>query len=457
MKKFILLLFFVFLYGETLSLNPQEKALLQKYPITCISTGTWAPFNLWENNKFTGIGFDYWNLIRKRLGIKNGCKLASSWMEVLEEIKNKQADMTVATQPTKDRLEYAVFSKPYVTYPIVIATKNNIGFIHDLNILKNKKIAIGKDFTVDTILKEHYSHIDVEYVKSIDEALCKVENEEVFATIEILPVLAYNINKEKFQDLKISGSIPYDFSVSLMFQKEFAPLIPLINRAIDSITEEEKIRINKRWINIHHSKKISSTYFYMLLVSALLVVMFFTIWLFVLKKEIIKKNKKEKELKKLVSVDSLTNIFNRYMLDNALDKEILLAQRYNAPLSIIFFDIDGFKGINDTYGHKVGDFILKELSEVVSNSIRKSDIFGRWGGDEFLIILVNTKEEDAKTFAKNLELRIAKHDFTEHIPVRCTFGIASYKEGDTRIDMIKRVDANYYKEKHLKFKIESEY
>jgi polar amino acid transport system substrate-binding protein len=231
----------------------------------------------------------------------------------------------------------------------------------------------------------------------------------------------------------------------------------LINKAIDSITKEEKNKINERWIQIHHSKKISSIYFYILLATASLVVLFFAIWLFLLKREIIKKNQKEKELKKIISIDSLTNIFNRYMLDNTLNKEILLAERYDAPLSIIFFDIDGFKNINDTYGHKVGDYILKEFSKVIVNSIRKSDVFGRWGGDEFLIILVNTKEEYAKIFAKNLEVKIAKHHFVEHIPLRCTFGVASYQKNDTPVDIIKRVDENFYKEKNLKSKIESEY
>jgi len=457
MRKIIFLLLFTFLYAETIPLTPQEKKLLNTYPFTCISTGSWAPFNVWENHKFRGIGFDYWNLIRKKLDIENGCTLASNWTEVLDAIKNKKADITVSTQATKDRLEYAVFSKPYVTYPIVIATRSNIGFIHDIDILKDKKIAIGKGYTVDTILKENYPDLNIIYVESIDEALQKVENGEVFATLEILPVLAYKINKETFNNLKISGSIPYNFSVSLMFRKDYAVVVPLINKAIDAITKEEKNMVNERWLKIHHTKKVFGDYFYILLIITALIIGFFLIWLFFLKKEISKKEKKERELKMLVRVDSLTKVFNRYMIDRTLDKEILLSKRYNTPLSIIFFDIDGFKSINDTYGHKIGDYVLKELSEVVSNYIRKSDIFGRWGGDEFLIILIHTKEEDAETFAKSIENKIAKHDFIKHIPVTCTFGVTSYEKKDNRSDMINRVDKKYYQEKDLKIKREYKY
>jgi len=451
MKKILfLLLFSLLLYADTLPLTFQEKELINTQSFNCISTGSWAPFNLWENNQFTGIGFDYWNLLRQRLNIKSECQHVSSWVEVLEKIKNKSADVTVATQSTKERLEYAVFSKPYAIYPIVIVTKNDIGFIHDLDILKDKKIAIGKDFTVDTILKEHYPHLNIVYVKSIEDALEKVEQGEVFASIDILPVLAYNINKEKFSNLKISGSTPYNFSVSFMFQKEYEMLLPIINKAIDSISKEEKNIINERWLKIHRSEKTFSTYSYVFFV----LILFFAIRLFLLQKEVIKKNRKEKELKKLVNIDSLTNIFNRYMLDNTLDKEISLSERHKTPLSIIFFDIDGFKSINDTYGHKVGDSILKELSNVIRLTIRKSDIFCRWGGDEFLIVLINTEEENAKKLAKNIEIKIKKYKFKKDIPVHCTFGITSYKKGDIREDMIKRVDEIYYKEKNLKRKKE---
>ncbi len=450
MKNFIFIFIFIFTYAQPLSLTSEEKKLLEQHPVKCISTGLWAPFNLLENGKLVGIGFDYWNLIRKKLGIKNGCKKAKKWTQVLTEIKEKKSDMTIASAPTPERLKYAIFSKPYVTYPIVIATKNDVGFIHDINLIKDKTIAIGKGYAVANILKQYYPELKVKYVESIDEALRLVSESKVFATLEIFPVIAYKLNKNKFYNLKISGSIPHDFPVSIMLRKDYTWLIPLINKAIDTINKEEENTINERWVKLHHIKKVSSKYFYILLIGAFITVLFFSIWLFVLQKKIINKDEKEKELKKLVSIDSLTSIFNRYMLDVTLDKEIALAKRYHTPLSIVFFDINGFKTINDVCGHKKGDYVLKELSTFVSKSVRQSDIFGRWGGDEFLIILVNTTKEDAIIFAKNIDSKIKQYDFKDSLNVSCTFGVTSYQDGDNRETIIKRADEQFYKEKNLK-------
>jgi len=165
------------------------------------------------------------------------------------------------------------------------------------------------------------------------------------------------------------------------------------------------------------------------------------------KKEIIQKNRTERKLKKLVNIDSLTRIFNRHMLDATLDTEIALVQRHGNPLCVVFFDIDDFKNINDRYGHKVGDSILKELSQLIAKMIRKSDVFGRWGGDEFLLILLETKEEDALIFAEHLDKVIQEHHFRRDISISCSFGVTCYKNGDTRESLMSRVDKYFYNTK----------
>lgn len=118
MKYIVFLLLFVFSSAQTLSLTPEEEHILKIHTLKCVSTGAWAPFNLVENGKPVGIGLEYWTLIRKKLHLPSNCRIVKNWNEVLREIEQKKADMTIATQPTPKRLEYARFSKPYVTYPI---------------------------------------------------------------------------------------------------------------------------------------------------------------------------------------------------------------------------------------------------------------------------------------------------------------------------------------------------
>ena len=447
MKYIIFLLLFTFVYPQSIILTPQEKEILKTHPLRCISTGLWAPFNLYENDKLVGIGFDYWNLIREKLGIKNECKKAENWKQVLSEIQNKTSDLTIASQETLERLKYAVFSKPYVKYPLVIATKNTVGFIHNIELVKDKVIAMPRAYATTSLLLENHSYLNIEYTDSIDKALSLVEEGKAFATIDILPVIAYKINENNFDTLKISGSIPEYFSVSIMLRKDYAILLPLINKAIDSIRQKEKNKIHEKWIMLHDDPKIPSTYFYILLFGSFFVFSLFGRWAFLLKKEIVKKNKREEELKKLVNIDSLTGIFNRHMLDKTLEYNIALAQRYGAPLSVIFFDIDQFKKINDTHGHEFGDYVLKEIAKYVQKNIRKTDIFGRWGGDEFLIIILEAEENNTAEFAKNIDNLIRKHTFKNNVNVTCSFGVSSYKDEDTLQSIMSRVDTRFYESK----------
>ena len=444
MKKTVLLFLLFLILPHALTLSPQEQSLIKKHPLRCISTSQWAPFNLMEDRRLAGIGIDYWHLIQQKLHIKSPCTLAKNWSEVLYAIKHHTADITIATQNTQNRLSYASFSKPYARYPIVIVTKNDAGFIDDISLLKNKTIVVGKNYSVAEILKKQYPNLHVTYVETIDAALQSVDQERAFATIEILPVVAYKLNKEAFPDLKISGSLSSRFSVSLMIRKDYEILLPLINRAIDAITEKEKRSINKKWIVFKKKAMLPRSYFYLLLISSGALFLFFSIWLYLLKKEISGKDKVTEQLKTLVTIDSLTSTCNRYMFDITLDKEIELSKRHHYRLSLIFFDIDNFKQINDHYGHKTGDIILKALAKVASQSIRKSDTLCRWGGDEFIIILHNTEEETARKLADNLDLLIRSHSFTSGIALSCSFGVTSFRVGETREALMERIDRLLY-------------
>jgi len=123
------ILFFLFL---VVFINAQK--------ITVVTTKCWEPFNMVENGKLEGIGVDFWKIVAKQAKIDYSFKIVDKWCDVLDAIKKSKAALTVSAGITPERKKYAVFSKPYVEYPLVIATKNNVGFIFDLNYLKNKKL-----------------------------------------------------------------------------------------------------------------------------------------------------------------------------------------------------------------------------------------------------------------------------------------------------------------------------
>ncbi len=158
----------------------------------------------------------------------------------------------------------------------------------------------------------------------------------------------------------------------------------------------------------------------------------------------------EKDIyKELSEIDALTQIYNRRAMDAKLTELLNLAKRYNRPLSIIMFDIDRFKNINDTFGHSTGDLILKELAASAKENLRNTDFFARYGGEEFVVIAPETPLKTAKELAERLRSKVVEHDFKIGRGVTVSLGVASLMEGDDERGIVHRVDSALYKAKEL--------
>ena len=157
--------------------------------------------------------------------------------------------------------------------------------------------------------------------------------------------------------------------------------------------------------------------------------------------------KSAKALKILATTDPLTKIANRHKLNMVMDILIHRSQRYNLPLSIIFFDIDSFKKINDKLGHETGDEILVELSALVTSTIRSADLLARWGGEEFIILLPETNHAQARELAEKLRKIIHEHHFVITARLSCSFGVTQLRQDDDEASLLKRVDTALYSAK----------
>jgi len=157
------------------------------------------------------------------------------------------------------------------------------------------------------------------------------------------------------------------------------------------------------------------------------------------------------EIYRLTTVDSLTQVYNKRYLLETMEREIARAHRYENELSIVMFDLDHFKDVNDTHGHLAGDHILRELSLEIRNRIRQSDIMGRYGGEEFVIILTNTGLNDAISFAENVRKCIQQHSFNfedKNIPITISLGVAQLEKNmETPEALIEKADTNLYRAK----------
>ncbi len=143
--------------------------------------------------------------------------------------------------------------------------------------------------------------------------------------------------------------------------------------------------------------------------------------------------------------DSLTQTYNPLYFNKILDLEINKVKRYGSPFSIIFFDLDHFKKINDTFGHPVGDKVLRSTADIVSFINRSTDIFARYGGEEFIILAPSTRLEGALVQAERLRQDIENYNFPVNQRVTSSFGVAEFNpEKDNRESIIKRADKALY-------------
>lgn len=164
-------------------------------------------------------------------------------------------------------------------------------------------------------------------------------------------------------------------------------------------------------------------------------------------RDITDRKKMEEEITRLTEVDRLTGLYNRYKLDAVLKSEIERSRRSDSVFSIILLDIDDFKKVNDVHGHNIGDSVLQEFSEIIKSSIRKIDTAGRWGGEEFMIILPESDSDGGMVLAEKLRAKINEHKFDAVTHMSASFGVASFEREISGIELVARADDAMYRAK----------
>ncbi len=188
-------------------------------------------------------------------------------------------------------------------------------------------------------------------------------------------------------------------------------------------------------------------YFIIIIISGLILVAFTTYQAYLFFKgheEILHKNF---ILKSSAIRDKLTGIFNRDYLDISISEEMKFANNFKIGVSLIYFDIDNFKNINDTHGHAFGDSVLKEVATTIKGELRKRDVFARWGGDEFAILMPNTNIDGAQITAEKIRQAIESIEYTGTGNLSVSIGVTEYSLGESADSWFKRVDKALYKAK----------
>jgi diguanylate cyclase (GGDEF)-like protein len=157
---------------------------------------------------------------------------------------------------------------------------------------------------------------------------------------------------------------------------------------------------------------------------------------------------KNRQLEELVVRDHLTGLYNRTKLDEVLEYVYKRSKRYNTVFGVIMIDIDFFKKVNDTHGHQVGDTVLCEFANLLEENSRETDTVGRWGGEEFLIIVENIDKDAILKLAEKLRANVDAYEFSIVKHKTASFGVTIYRSEDEINKIVARADIALYKAKH---------
>ncbi len=337
-----------FIFNQTKSkieLNSEEKEYLKnKKSLTFCSHHDLMPFEAIRNDKHIGMLEDYVEQISNILNIDIDFLLTNSWQDSYNLTVKNECDFITTIASKKDREDILRFTNSYVDFPFVIATNINEPFLEDISKLTNKRVAVVKGLATSNQLKEKYKNINFIEQTSLHNALDAVKKGEVYAAIDSLAVVGYEIQNHFLGELKVSGKLEENFNLYMATAYENKELVSILNKALFEIDDVKRQEFFNKWLFINYQE--ANDFKYISRITVLLLIIFFilaTIYRAVLFK------KANKELEKRVAYEIEQNEKkNQILLQQskmAAMGEMLenIAHQWRQPLSTISVSASGMQ------------------------------------------------------------------------------------------------------------------
>ena len=427
---------------KELHFSDQEYAWIEENKrVTVIGDADWFPFEGFDDNgNYVGIVSEVLNLISEKSGLVFDVSKTATWGHTMQYSTDHQVDIISGSSanPLLEKNYRPTYST--IKNPIVIIARSNMHYIPDLNAVKNLRIALANDSGYGNTVTTEYPHIPFIEVESIDDALLGVADEQFDIALMSMALASYQIAELGLYELRVVGVTELDMELTLFVNRDKPILWDIINKVKLNETTLERHEILSKWIKQRYIDRYAPERIRGLLLIVALLVAFVFYRNYLLRKQ-------AKVLTTLSQTDKLTNIHNRLYLDKVLLQSVSQAKRYNSSLSLVMIDIDLFKAVNDKFGHLVGDKLLKQFALLIEDNIRNSDVLGRWGGEEFLIICPETNLQEATILAEKLRESVEKTIFLNVGKKTASFGISEYQAFESVEDCLARADSALYQAK----------
>lgn len=446
-----------------LNLTADEEAFLDGLETIRVGIDPdWPPFEYYDQEgRLQGISRDYLNLLEERLELAFELVAKDTWPEVMEATRNREIDLLPAVASTPQRRQILDFTQPYARSPMVLVTRQEVDYIADIRDLEGQTLLVVEGYASDEMLSQHFPELDVKPVDSTLEGLKRVASGNADVFVGNLAAATHLIKAQGLANLKVSGQTPHSFDLSMGVRNDWPLLVSILNKALRSVSSQEHSSIYDRWVDSPQTQAFpwrSVLPALLALLVGLFILGLYTLRLMSLNRDIRRVNErlhqaeselleKNQELERVSITDKLTGCYNRHHLDRVLAEQSALALRHGRPLSVVLFDLDHFKAVNDAYGHQVGDEVLTHFAERALGSIRASDVLGRWGGEEFMLICPEANAQQAWIVAEKIRKRLESPIGAVGIKQSVSAGIMSLQPGMTPDQLISGADDHLYQAK----------
>ncbi len=417
---------------DSISWTEEELAFMEAHPVICLGVDPkFVPFEFIDDDgEHKGIAADYLALISKKIGLQFEIQKGLTWPEAYDLALARELDVLPSIGKTLEREQYFLFSEPYYYFKRVIATKDSDVNITGLDDLEGSTVAVQRNSSHHSYMLA-FKNINLSLYDSVDAALTAVASGEEKAFIGNLATTNYLIRTNGLTNLRfVAFEAEKQQALYFAVRKDFPELVSIFNKSLTLITEQERNEINNRWIHLDTRLDYGPIIRIIIGIAAffgtILAVSFF--WIARLHREVNFRKKVQsdlenanhqidltnkdlqkanEELEKISMMDGLTGVSNRRYFDNILKHIWGINMREKFPLALIMIDIDHFKLYNDTYGHLAGDQCLKIVAKAIDDTVKRAgDFVARFGGEEFVVLLTNTIEDQAAALAERIRVKV---------------------------------------------------
>ncbi len=450
-------------------LTAEEQGWVARHPVLLFAPERdFPPFSFVDSQgQHRGLSADVLELVQAHTGLKFQAVAAGDRATNLDRLKRREIDLLTSLRPTPEREQFISFTSAYVSSPAVVLRRHGDRRAGDLARMAGERLAVDRNSAVENFVRVTYPEVTLVQVDVAAQGLRDLVFGEVDACAVNLATASYVIERDRLGGLRVAGETGYFSTLTLGYRKDWPMLGRVLEKGLAQISETERATMIARWIPLSDIAWWQRPEVQRVLGAASigtgLLMGGLLLWnralrravaqrTDALQKELAERQRLETRLRTLAEHDPLTGLMNRAALTEALRRSLALAARQKWSVAVVFIDLDKFKGVNDSLGHAAGDELLRQIASRLQGCLRESDLLGRLGGDEFIVVAeaLHDGPRNAIELTDKLLMQMKRPFQVEGQPLLVGFsaGIAIFPgDGDTPESLIANADAAMYQAK----------